>query len=462
VTFGGVERRGAGAGWRLAKWLAVFVALVAIAAKFLGPRAFVSYDLYQARRAVDACDLADAMNWLRAAETRAPDHAEAHFILGVVCRRMAAFLPARRHLERSLALGYPRREVEQQDWMLRFQMGQVRDTEPLLQGMLDRGGSDELAEDVFEAMTLGYMNVHRTRDAYLCLQHWEEWRPDSLRARLVGAYLYDAMQDTDRLQAALREVLRIEPRRIAQRLRLAQTFLEAKRVDDALAECEICRKQAPGDRRVSVTLGACYFQLGRTDEAQRELKLALTASLPLEPMFQLEALTTLAQIASANNDFESAKRYCQGVLERRPYDATAVYGLGMALSRLGEQESAQEYFDRSQRLLEQESRRVDIQHELVRNPDSVELRLEMARILVDQERNAEAAAWMLSALEVDPTCREARQLLAEFYDQHGKPELAQAQRDAAAELEAIDASDGGEAASVTGDPRPISSGPPGS
>ncbi|HUY37136.1 MAG TPA: tetratricopeptide repeat protein [Pirellulales bacterium] len=441
TNVGAVERRKT---WREGRWrrtvwrLAWVAALGLLTAKFLAPRALVAYDLYRARRALADVNLAEGLSWLQAAERRAPDRADVQFLLGGVCRRSGVFRPARRHLDRSLALGYSHREVERQEWMLLFQMGNVGGIEPLLLKLLQQGPSDELTEDIYEALVLGYLSDHRAREAGAVSDHWVRLRPESLRARLARAHLYGAANDTEKLQSTLREVLQIDPRRVRERLRLAQLLLEQKRVDEALAECEICRQLAPGDPNLSMRLGACYFQLGRLDEAKRELNSALLSE-GLDRVTRLEALTIMGQIASGERDFEAAKRYCKEALELRPYDATAAYGLGMALSKLGEHELAQEYLKRSQRLLDQDQRIVEINHALIDSAGNVTLRLEMAHLLVDQGRQAEAAAWMQMVLRYAPECREAHEFLAEFYEKLAQPELAQGYREALAEMEASDA-----------------------
>ncbi len=423
---------GEGRHWRRALWLLASLAIVvAMTVKFLGPSVLVAYDLRQTRSALAEVDLPGALNWLRAAELRAPDRADVQFLLGVVYRRSQVYLLARRHFERALALGYSRRQIERQEWMLLFQMGYTRDVEPLLKKLLERDPGDELAEDIYEAMVLGYLADHRVPDAGYCTDHWVEWRPESVRARLVRLYMYEVVSDSTKLQTELREILRIDPGRVAQRLRLAKMLLDLKRVDEALAECETCRKQAPNDPRVSVGLGACHFQLGRIDEAKREMESALAN--PLDPPSRLEALTVLGQVASAEHDFELARRCCTEALELRPHDATAAYGLGVALSRLGQNELAQEQLKQSQQLLDQDRRVSEINRALIKSPENVQLRLEMARIIAEQGPMANAAAWMQSVLRYDPNCREAHQLLATFFEEHGKPDLAQVQREALAE-----------------------------
>ncbi|HEV3004546.1 MAG TPA: tetratricopeptide repeat protein, partial [Pirellulales bacterium] len=172
----------------------------------------------------------------------------------------------------------------------------------------------------------------------------------------------------------------------------------------------------------------CHFQLGNLEDAKREFEAALAAQL--EPAGRLLALSKLGEIASGDCDAESAARYYDEALKLRPHDAAAAYGLGTALRKLGKRELAETMLHRSQVLMQQDDRLADVNELLTKNPGDVKLRLEVARIMVDQGRQADAATWMLSVLRYDPAQRDAHELLAEFYESHGKPDVARRHRNA--------------------------------
>ncbi|HEV3004518.1 MAG TPA: tetratricopeptide repeat protein [Pirellulales bacterium] len=416
--------------WRIVA-LAALAAALAIAARPVGRRCLASYDVLRARRLLAEVEIDKAIDWLRAAEGWQPERAETQFLLAVANRRGRRFRPAREHLERAEALGWPQMDLERQRMMILFQMGHIREAEPFLTTVPGRGVSDEVAEDTYEALVMGYLTEFRLNEAGVCLGYWIGWQPDRVRPRLWRAELYTALGDTSRLQAELREILRIDPQRLNERLVLAHSLLDGKQADAALAECETCFRQAPGDPRVSLGLGLCHYHQGRLAEAKRELESAAAAGM--EEWRQVAALTALGELAADARDFDRAAKHYQDAITIAPHNSAAVYGLGTALAKLGKTELAERQLRRSQALDAQANRLVEINHALMRDTNDVNLRVEAARILLEQGRRTDAASWMMSALHYDPKLREAHEMLADYFAELGEETLVQYHRDAARE-----------------------------
>jgi tetratricopeptide (TPR) repeat protein len=426
---GGGLSQGRGGRWRTAWRVLFLLLLLGLVAWLFGPRVFVGYDLYRAHRALAKPDLAEAQSWLEAAQGRDPDRADVEYLLAGVHRRMVHFQKARTHLERARQLGYPRRDVERQEMMLLFQMGNVDEIGPGLTGLLERGGSDEVAEEVYEAMVLGYYSEFRVIEAEMILNYWLEWRPDSIPARLMRVRIYAARSNSPEMEASLRDILRLDPGHLTTRLMLADYLLFVKRVAEALAECEICRKQAPDDPRVGVELGLCHFQLGQMDTARGEIEGAIDKVN--DANLRLQGVITLGQIAAADQQWQLAVDCYKQAVQMRPYDPAATYSYGTALSSLGKNDEGQFQLQRYKVLAEQDSKMTEINDALVKDTNNVDLRIEMGKILVEQGRMSDAAIWMLSALRYDPARLEANEMLAGFYEEAGKVDLAQQYRDAA-------------------------------
>jgi tetratricopeptide (TPR) repeat protein len=409
----------------------LFVAAAALAplAWWAAPGALVRYDLLRARRALAELEPDAASIWLRSALVRAPDRAEIHFLLGSTLRRGRSYRPAKQCFDQAERLGWSKRDLERERMMMRFQTGQIEQAEPYLRKLLEQDLGDEAAEDIYEALVMGYLTEFRVAEARTCLNYWVEWRPESVRARIWRAQYFGSMQDEAKLQTELREVLRIEPRRLHERMWLAQSLADQNQVEAALDECEIAGRQAPGDPRVSLVLGLCRFKQGREDEAQRELETA--AAKLVDPRRRLQALGLLGQIASAAGDYRRAIRHYETALQCDPSDASSEYGLGTALAKLGSQEAAEPHLKRSRELEAQFNRMNDINSMLTKDIENVDLRLEAAQIARNQGRKNDAAIWMLSALRYDPQRREAHELLAEYFAAEGETALARDHREMA-------------------------------
>jgi tetratricopeptide (TPR) repeat protein len=400
----------------------IFVAFLVPLTWWSGRGALVHYDLASARRAIAELDLERARSWLQVAEQRQPERPEIHFLMGVVHRRTGRYRPAKECFERAERLGWFEKDLQHQRNMLTFQLGYLRKAEPYLKRLLERDCSDELAEDVYESLVMGYLAEFRVIEGKACLDYWVEWRPESVRARIWRAQFHNTMMDPENEQAELREVLRLDPRRIHERLWLAQSLLDRNQVNRALVECEMVRRQAPGNPRVQLMFGLCHFEQGGLDEARRELESAAASSIDARD--RLQALVILGQIASASQDYDLAARRYEEATKIAPNDSAAHYGLGTVLSKLGNVAAAERHLQRSRVLENQASRLADINSALIKAVDNVELRLEAARILLDEGRKTEAAVWMLSALRYDSKLRAAHEFLAEYFDEQGEGELA--------------------------------------
>jgi tetratricopeptide (TPR) repeat protein len=398
------------------------LAALALAAYLAGPGILISYDLSRARRAMADLDMDAACAALQSVANRGPGLAEAQYLLGCAHRRARRYRAAEQAFLRAESLGWPQRDVERQRMMMTFQMGEIGAAAPYVAAIIAQGCDDATAEDLYEVLVMGYLGEFRIDEASVCLDEWIAWRPGSIRARFWQAQFYGSMFDTPKLQAELREILRLDPRRVKERMWLAQSLLDANDVDAALAHCELARRLAPDHPLVSLVLGLCHLKQGHQDTAQHELEAAVAGDL--EPRRRFQGLTALGQIALAGGDYVSAAGRYEEATQCVPSDSAAEYGLGTTLAKLGKDDAAQPHLRRARTLEVQANRLDEINSALIDRADNVELRLEAARIMVDQRRSTEAALWMSSALRYDPDLPEAHAFLADYFDELGDASLA--------------------------------------
>ncbi|HEV3003532.1 MAG TPA: tetratricopeptide repeat protein, partial [Pirellulales bacterium] len=344
--------------WGRALLLSALLLGALIAARPLWVGAALFVDLDQARRALAASDLERALAWLQAAQERQRDNAEVQFLLARVYRRTTRYHPAKEHLERAAALGWPKKDLQRQQMMMLFQMGNVQEAEPYLTALLETGLDDELAEEVYEVLVTGYLAEYRVQDVEVCLEHWLAWQPQSIPARIWRANLLQSLRRRDEFQAALRDILSIDPTRVNERLALAHELIQDTRVDEALAELEACRSAAPDDGRVLLAMGLCHYKQGAVDHAQHELEEAVSKGL--DARNEAEARIQLGQIALDSAEYELAIGHFERAIELTPEAPVAPYGLGTALSRLGDVERGKKYLRRSQELQDLDARLQDI------------------------------------------------------------------------------------------------------
>jgi tetratricopeptide (TPR) repeat protein len=411
-------------------WIISGLAITAaLTAKPAWQRGLVAFEVYQARSALDNAEPEVALDWLHGAEESRPDRADVQYLLAVSKRRSGHLGEVMQHLHRAEALGWRKKDLKRQRMMMLFQMGSLHQAEPYLLKLIDDGAPDETAEEVYDALVRGYLTEFRVREAAVCLEHWIQWRPRSILPRIWRTEIYGAVNDIEQLQAELGEILRIDPRRLPQRISLANSLLDVSRVEQALAQYEIGQQQAPHDARVLLGLGLCHQRLGKTAEARRELESALGGQL--DDAQRLNALMALGELASEATDLDQASRHFDAAVRLAPYEPAPVYAFGTTLSKMGEPELAKQHLERSGVLSQQAERLKEINRELIGFADDAALRVEAARIMRRQNRKEEAARWMISALRYEPTLREAHDVLADYFEEQGDVELAQRHRAAA-------------------------------
>jgi len=109
-------------------------------------------------------------------------------------------------------------------------------------------------------------------------------------------------------------------------IQISLALNEQRMGDYAAAAREYKRgtEQAPGNALPHFELGFCYFRLGQTDDAIKELK----AALALQPWYS-RADEALAEIYLHKQDYAQAREYLNRLLAVDPNSYTAHYNLGI-------------------------------------------------------------------------------------------------------------------------------------
>jgi Tfp pilus assembly protein PilF len=154
-------------------------------------------------------------------------------------------------------------------------------------------------------------------------------------------------------------------------------------------------------------------------------------SMKLDSRQAAEAFKTLGQIALAAADYDLAVRHFERAIELMPHSSDALYSLGTALNRMGQSDRGKHYLERSQVLLELDERLDEVGNQLTNDVGNTALRVKAANILLEMGDKTKAANYMLSALRYDPDLHSAHEMLAEYYREQGRGDLARQHRELA-------------------------------
>lgn len=210
----------------------------------------------------------------------------------------------------------------------------------------------------------------------------------------------------------------------------------------------------PSYKSAHYQLGLAYRELGRAEEAERELAQGLLAQPrpladPLTPELRRLTVGPAARLQLALQFLEAgrperAARMLEALLEKDPGDVVLLNNLAIALQRTGELPRAQQYLQEAARLapevastwinlallaLDQNTSARALEHAeraLALAPDSAKAHLARARVLARQEKHAESARDLEECLRLDPRELEACALLGSARLALGEPEAARA------------------------------------
>jgi tetratricopeptide (TPR) repeat protein len=366
----------------------------------------------QARNLMSARDFDKAIALL--IEVDPDEDAEEAFLLAVALRRGGRPAEAEEPLRRAAALGWPSAQIELQRCLLVAQSGRVPEAEPRLKEIMLTDVDDESAEQIYEAMSKGYMIAFRLQEAMGCLEYWLEWQPDAPRALLWRAEISRRGQQSKAAIEDYAAVLRLDPSNYEARFEMARTKLATGDVAKAHEELLHCLEISPDDAVVLAALAQSSRRLGELEDSVKYAR----AALEEQPLAQrstrtrVDALTELGHAQLALGDIPKAIEAFSQVVEVDSGNLAVHHSLSRAYALLGNEEAAEQAQQDAKKAWTQDTRSFEMLLMLKDEPTNADLRVEMGSILLDQKQIPEAMRWFQSALLVDPNHREAKKYLA--------------------------------------------------
>jgi tetratricopeptide (TPR) repeat protein len=368
--------------------------------------------LDQAREQVQAC----LDSW--------PEDPRFQLLAARIARLSDDFNEAEFRLNECSRLGGKEEAVRLEWALLSAQRGRLAEVETYLRNLVATRPGDPDTPFILEALAEGYQNTFQLTQSQDCLRLWLKHRPNSVRAHLRLAQVF---QRLFRVPDALREydrVLVLDPSRDEARLELAVLLLTEKDTKGARIQFQRLHRHRPDDPQVLLGLAKCWRILGQLDRA-RPLLRRLVAREPTDAAVFAE----LGQLALAESHLAEAERWLRRSLQGNPNDYPTNYALFRCLQRQGKTEEAAKYQARSNQIARDFDRCQDIllQH-LSKKPHDASLRSEMGVILIRRGQERAGVGWLQSALLEDPGHKPSHQALADYYQRQGQVDLAQKHR----------------------------------
>jgi tetratricopeptide (TPR) repeat protein len=400
---------------RLLLVVAVLLAVLGVAAVWIGRHVRAEFHLRRAQQAMQECDhsqrranLAAAREDLAACLKVWPDSAEVHFLLARAARRAGDYEDARRRLDRAAKLGWVDEAVDLERVLLRAQQGEGGAVEQRLWNFVDREHPEK--ELILEALAWGYFRSYQLQRCLVALDRLLQSRPDHIQAlrwrgetRLLLGPMKGAAEDLER-------AVDLDPDEAATRQKLGDMLLGMHRATDALPHFERLHEHAPDNPEVLLGLASCLCECGRTEEAAENLDRLLA----LAPD-HARGLAERGKLALAAGQPAAAEKYLRRSLALAPFEREPAYNLYRCLQAAGRPEEAAPYRERVAAIDADHRRLEKLKAAVLEAPHNAEARCEIGKMLLRNGQDQEGLRWLHSALKEDPRHAPTRAALDKYY-----------------------------------------------
>lgn len=388
--------------------------LCALCAAAGGAVAFVRAQRAAARTDLDENRPADARRRLERALRVWPWSAEGHRLAGRAARAEGDLPAAEAHLTRALRLaGGATESIQLEFLLLRAQLGELDTVAPILSDTAEQGHDD--APLILETLARAYMVQLRYRPAYVCLNRWIELRPNVARAYQWRAWVTERLDNHKLAAADYARALELDPELVSPRLRLAELYLEDKRVPEAAPHLERLYNTDAANPLVRSRLGICRFLQNEPGEARR-LMAGAADELPDDPLL----LVYLARLEVQEERYGEAEKWLGRILATDPTDNEARYSLVNVYQLQGRTADAaralKEYEEAKSRLLRVNALLKDVADRPNATADEY---AEIGDFLLLIGRTEVARYWLERAIQRDPAHKRAHGGLARYYEKKG-------------------------------------------
>jgi tetratricopeptide (TPR) repeat protein len=375
--------------------------------------------LRSARKALERHDFLAAHADLERYLKDRPNSAETHLILARLDRRGDQYGEAIKHLDACQRLGGFAEEVELERALLALQNG---DFDPRLEQICRRhavpGDPDEFF--ILEALSQGYSKTFHRSEALFCLNRMLELQPDNGYALRRRAWIYLTSHKYEEAEADYRRALEVDANDGVARLGLAQLLLDVRK--DGPGAFEQFDRLWTGQKDSATTVGRArsLILLGRTDEARRLLDEWLSDNPD-----DAAALTEQGKLALEERHLEAAESLLRRAVKRAPSDPRANHTLYLCLIQRGKTSEAEQCQARFKQFTEDAKRLEDLSQQMKKRPEDPDLRCQIAEIFLRQNEEAEGERWLLTTLQTHPDHGPSHRVLANYYRQRGRNDLAE-------------------------------------
>lgn len=419
--------------WKIRHKIAVVLLTgLLIVAPFVWRVVYRDWQLNRARAELSRLEIAPAQQRLTRLLERYPQHPEVLFWLGRAERRNGDLVGAMSHLKLARKAGADEEQVQLQIRLMEAQAGRIADAQKFAREFTSLN-DDLISEEVYEALTQGFMFTSRYRDALECLSYWIDWRGTQVRPRLYRAEILERIENWQQAIKEYESILEFAPTNEKARRAYARVLLRFDDSQRALEQYQSLLELHPEDPEL--LLGRCkaWEKNGEITLARKHYEQLLSRELDDET--RLEVLIGLGKLALFSQEPEKAGDYLQNAVRLDPYNYDAHFHLAAAYNQLKKTERAAEHQARAEMLNAAQERFRQITDVLAKDPGNADLRFEAGELLEQLGKTREAIAWWKAAARITPNHAPTHRRLEEYYRSQGNESQAEKHRQLAERAE---------------------------
>ncbi|HBL43013.1 MAG TPA: hypothetical protein DDZ90_06415 [Planctomycetaceae bacterium] len=366
-----------------------------------------------------------SLKWLAYAQILDDQNARTRILLARAYRKSHDMEQAYAALKNYYELAGSTDEFQQEQWLLKAQIGDNSDLQRHLSEMLiePAGSIQDICETYVNSCILNY----QFNDALQILDLWEADFPDDPLPNFMRGRMYEhklAWQEAiDEYQTTLKK----DPGYAPAAYSLGRIQLTLKKTEQALVFYRRAIDSTENQAPAKVGVARCLRLLNRNEEAKQLLREVLALSNEqLQAEYQamgdhkFEALTAahlaMGNLELADKNYDAALKWLEPAAETNPMDLGIKNSLALVYSRLGRKTEAKAL---SHEIKETNDALAEIQQLLDQvqlKPNDAELRFQIGRMYLKYVSKEQGIVWLNSVLLYQPDHAGAHRELARYYE----------------------------------------------
>ncbi len=384
------------------RWVVFVIALLLLIFQrdFIWPPAFH----WLANRALFDHHPENAMRWLNLAEWWGSQRADTALMRVRAARQIGDPALIINSMHQAEQRGADNLELQRERILCAAQSGQMSIAGPHLASLLTDADYDN--KDVCRAYIAGYLRVQKLNEASSLIESLILDSPEDPWPWIVKGRISLLRSDLSTAESNFREACRRDSSNMEAIVFLAEVLKDSRQIDEAMPYFKQAMTDHEQQLRAAIGLSQCLTSSGNPDEAIRILKEAV-AIYPADANVLLE----LGRSQFEDGDYPTASVTLEKAVSVRPWSDEGHYLLAQCLQASNRNEEAKSHFDFVKSARKAHSELNELQDRVSKSPNDDRLLLRISVLLTQFGDPQEAIAVLHSAIDINPTNQEARELL---------------------------------------------------